>query len=410
MNYEQEILTSLVEAYRKSRKDSGQSKIQHRTQIKPEKLYKKYNANDADMDEILALNQAVSHLSQQGYVTYEAEPFGTQIRCIYLKDDRIVDAEQFLAEGCGYVSKNIRLQRMQEMVDRYRNASPICAQECAVLEKSITKRKVPKNVEELEDLLRAVSFIENNTEDMYLREASMKIYGNSKFFEENTLQPVCRLLRQYSNNSGEDEQIDEILREYHIIRKPQTLAIRGRAILFFEDTVTDISGFAGGIEFQASDLERLHSIKLLAPVFMTIENRTSYLRWTAKDTVTFYLGGYADRYQRDFLRLTAASNPDVVFRHFGDIDAGGFWIHHNLCEVTHVPFSLFAMSARELQNEAYASCLQPLTDNDRVRLRELSQMKPYAETVYYMLKHSVKLEQEIVSLEMMESDARGTLK
>ena len=40
-------------------------------------------------------------------------------------------------------------------------------------------------------------------------------------------------------------------------------------------------------------------------------------------------------------------------------------------------------------------------ENDRVRLLELGRMEPYAEVVDYMLEQGVKLEQEIVSLDLM---------
>lgn len=83
------------------------------------------------------------------------------------------------------------------------------------------------------------------------------------------------------------------------------------------------------------------------------------------------------------------------------MDAGGFWIHHNLCEVTGVRFELFGMSIRELQNTEHARCLHQLSENDRVRLLELGRMEPYAEVVDYMLEQGVKLEQEIVSLDLM---------
>ena len=59
MTYEEKILTYLAENYRKSRKDTGNNKTNRRTQVKPEKLYKKYNANEGDFEEISKLNQAV---------------------------------------------------------------------------------------------------------------------------------------------------------------------------------------------------------------------------------------------------------------------------------------------------------------------------------------------------------------
>lgn len=88
--------------------------------------------------------------------------------------------------------------------------------------------------------------------------------------------------------------------------------------------------------------------------------------------------------------------------HFGDIDAGGLWIHHNLCEITGVNFKTFCMSKYELSQKQYESCLHRLTDNDTARLQELKEMRVYADTIQYMLQHNVKMEQEIISLELMK--------
>lgn len=63
--YEEKILTHLVGNYRNSKKDSGDNKTSRRTQIKPEKLYKKYNANDGDFEEISKLNQVVNELTRK---------------------------------------------------------------------------------------------------------------------------------------------------------------------------------------------------------------------------------------------------------------------------------------------------------------------------------------------------------
>jgi len=61
------------------------------------------------------------------------------------------------------------------------------------------------------------------------------------------------------------------------------------------------------------------------------------------------------------------------------------------------------MSVNELQNKEYETCLHRLTDNDASRLSELRKIPEYADTITYMLKHNVKLEQEIVSLSLMKN-------
>ena len=342
----------------------------------------------------------MEHLSKLGFIRSVKETFGTQIQCIFLVDECIQEAEQYLAEKCGYVSKDMQIEKLR----KYKNASPICEKECARLLESIAERKVPKNLDELDDVLKAIAFIENNQEELYMREMSMEVHGDSKYFENISLQPVCSMLRKYSKqNLGEGELIDEILLIYRITREPQKLCIKGKAIINIGGTEVDISGFSEGIEFQASELKNIKSVKLMVPYFMTIENRTSYLRYAKDDVVVFYLGGYANRYQRDFIKIVYMSNRDANYLHFGDIDAGGFWIHHNLCEITGVNFKLFSMSADELENREFATCLHKLSDNDRVRLQELKKIDAYGEVVQYMLRNNVKLEQEIVSLALMKS-------
>lgn len=408
MKYEEKILTLLVENYRKSKKDSGENKTNRRTQIKPEKLYKKYNANDGEYDEIMKLNQAVDSLAARGFLTKTTERFGTQIQCIYLVDEKLPEIERYLIEKYNYVSKDMQIVKLQKLVDKYRQASTICEEECLKLEQCIEERKVPKNIEELDDVLKAVAFIENNKEFLYIREASMRVYGDSKYFEETTLVQVCALLRKHIDRTcSEAEMQDEILLEYHIAKEPMKLCIKGNAQIKINDMVVDISGFSDGVEFSATELKNIQEVTILAPEFMTIENRTSYLRYQKADTVIFYLGGYANRYQRDFIKKIYTCNPKKRYMHFGDIDAGGFFIHRNLCEVTGIDFETCYMSEKELQNPCYASCLHELTGNDRVRLQELQKDPKYRTTVEYMLANDVKLEQEIVSLNLMSTISMG---
>ncbi|MEE0775374.1 MAG: DUF2220 family protein, partial [Merdibacter sp.] len=168
-----------------------------------------------------------------------------------------------------------------------------------------------------------------------------------------------------------------------------------------------IGAFPGGIEFAADELTDIEAIHVDAQRFITVENKTAYYRCTGKDAVFFYLGGYANRTQRDFLKRVYLDHPQLSFCHFGDIDAGGFYIHDNLCALTGIPFMLWHMSVQELQDPRFADCLLPLTTQDRRRLNKLAQHAVYHDTVTYMLERGVKLEQEIVSYYLYKTDRFG---
>ena len=363
--YEKKLLVGLVEGYRKSKKDTGENRTNRRTKLKPEKLYNKYHSNAGDYEKISAINDTVQKLKDKGFVTSEYESFGTDLTGIYLVDDKIDEIEEYLAEQYGYVSKDTKLQKLETLIREYENRSPICHEECGKLKIILESRKLPKSIEKsiemLDDLFRVLSFVENNQKLMYIREVSMLVYGDSKYFENNTLEPLCTLLQKYNTvpipgqtlSDGEYILSDEILKKYHVFKEPQKISIRGKALIRMCGKDIDISGFDEGIEFIVSELSKIECVQLLATTFMTIENRTSYLRYKKENTVTFYLGGYANRDQRDFIRKIYESNPSVTYLHFGDIDAGGFWIHHHLCQVTGVPFGMFHMSFEELMEPDY---------------------------------------------------------
>lgn len=403
MNWEEKILVYLVDNYRGSKKDTGDNKTNRRTQVKPEKLYKKYQANDGDFDVITAINCTVAELCRIGFLTCDQERFGTMLQCIYLVDEQVEQVEDYLHKKYAFIPKVMKKDNVQNMIAKYHNLSEICSMECDRLEKELDRNKIPNDYETLPKILDAVAFLENNRTELFVREVSMIVYGDSKYFEENTLVQVSQMLRKYNNKPcNSDELIDEILSDYMIKKEPQKFSIKGNFILSIDGKELDFSVLPDGIELDTNSLKKIDCIKVRTQKFMTIENRTSYLRYSDPNTVTFYLGGYANRYQRDFIKKVYDDNPSLEFLHFGDIDAGGFWIHHNLCEITGVNFKTFCMSKDELSQKQYESCLHPLTDNDTVRLQELKEMRMYSDTIQYMLQHNVKMEQEIISLELMK--------
>lgn len=396
--YEEKMLTALAEKYRKSKKDSGTNVIVRRTRITPSQLYKGYNRNDGDMTQIEAVNQAAMHCRQMGFLTFETEKFSNEIRNIDLVDEKIEELEAYLEQTYHYESKASKRQYVEELIAVYSGRSPAAELECRKLRQALEKNRIPPKYLQAKDLLKALVFIENNREELFLREASMLIYGDSKYLEEAMLHPVCKALREFlSRPCGEDELEDEILEEYHIRREKQKLCLKGDVMLQDGGKELELGNFADGVEFFSDELDGIEHICVRVPEFITVENYTSWLRFRKEGAVSFYLGGYAARFQRDFLRKVQEDNPHLVFRHFGDIDAGGLYIHEHLCRVTGIPFQMYRMSCAELQDARFRSCLQPLTNQDRIRLKSLEKQGTYRELAAYMLEKNVKLEQEIIS-------------
>ncbi len=396
--YKEKMLILLVEKYRSSKKDSGTNVIRRRTSISPSELYKKYSKNDGDVEQIEKINQAAFQCRAEGFLTFEENGFSSEIAKIYLADEKVDEIEAYLESVCGYESKHRKRQYVERMIARYSGISPAADRECQRLKGTLAQNKIPKNYLQEEDILKALTFIERNQMPLYVREASMLIYGSSKYLEENTLESVCLLLRAYEGMPCEEGELqDEILGNYYIIPEKQKICLKGNITLKIGGKLLELSALGDGIEFFTEDLGALEQVAVHTPVFMTVENKTSYYRCQNKAVSFFYLGGYATRFQRDFLKKVYQDNPEVQYRHFGDLDAGGFYIHENLCRVTGISFGLYRMSVAELQDERFCDCCQPLSDRDRSRLKSLASSELYRDAAEYMLAHNVKLEQEIIS-------------
>ncbi len=132
-------------------------------------------------------------------------------------------------------------------------------------------------------------------------EASILVYGDSKWFQENNYEEICSLLRTFLTQSHKRilSHRMEILERFHIITKEQEILLK-----VLEDRWKDFcSGyksasrrhcnFFGGYPFDQT--YRVGTEKV-----MTIENKTSFQRMIDKECSYLYLGRYANR-QSDHL-------------------------------------------------------------------------------------------------------------
>ena len=397
--YEEKLLTLLVEKYRMSKKNTGAGVLNRRTQLDPAKLYKKYRANNADIKQLMEINAVVEGCAKKGWLTFTRQPYSDELGKIYLVDAKLEAIEAYLSKKYGYISQSSKQIMLEQLLESYSGIAPVLDAECGKVQEQLAAHKIPKDYEQLADIWKALAFIVDNKRFLYLREASMLIYGSSKYFEENTLKRVCHILRAYYHAPCGDHEIDdEILERFQIAREQPKLYIKGDVQLIYSGRVLDLSMLPDGVALNPKHLP--DSVRINCARLMTVENWTSYQRLQEMDTCYIYLGGYANRWQRDFLQNLYDENFNLTYLHFGDLDAGGFYIYEHLCRLTGIPFMLYKMSLAELQNPKYAACLQPLTEIDRQRLQALAEKAKFSAIAKYMLEQNVKLEQEIISLDI----------
>ena len=113
----------------------------------------------------------------------------------------------------------------------------------------------------------------------------------------------------------------------------------------------------------------------------------------ANNELVIYLGGFHNAIKRDFIKLIAKCNPGTVFKHFGDIDAGGFYILEHLKKKTEIDFIPCNMDVTTLEKNKEHWI--KLTENDKNRLYSISEKTNcYKKTIDFMLENICKLEQE----------------
>lgn len=351
--------------------------------VVPSALYSSYRKDNRDIDKKKLVDEAVAILEKKGIVTVTREEYSSDVLKIYLELDKVSDLEN-MAEKRGIKTRIDSYGRASVLKKRYGGIHPcIDAEIETMLNHAWNKPLFFSRIEE-ENLLKAATFLARNKKELYIREASMFIFGNSKLLEKKYEAKVLSLFRL------------ETLEPFKVRHTDSFVHLRGPVTLYFGDHMIDVSAFQSGFCISWEDMQRLvKKIEVRTPILLTIENKTSFLRHLPDGYATFFLSGFATDIQIECLKRIVIENPGIKLCHFGDIDAGGLRIlkHLRTCLGN---VEGYHMGIEELRADLYRSCLQELEANDReILLNELYSNFPAL--VGYMLENNVKLEQEIVS-------------
>lgn len=392
-----EILQKLLKKY--DRRNAKKVETNRRITLSPMEIYKDYHENDADIRRKEAINEAISVLGSERLVEVKRLKYSDEIKKIYMPEESVSRGREFLREKCGITPRNQIKEEAFQLLAYYEGGGALVKDYCALLRKYFDETAEEIELSRIEANLKMIDFLEGNRKTLYVREASVLVYGDSKWFQENNYEEICGILRNLLDIPQSDyEPADVILERFHIITNEQEILIKGHWKLQWKGFVMDISNLQGGIAISSADIPLIESVEVGTDKVMTVENKTSFHRMEDETFSYIYLGGYANRHQLAFLRKVIEDNSRLKYAHFGDIDAGGFLIHQNLCKATGKQFALYRMGISELAENKFATARKPLTANDVRRLSSLLEKEEYRETIEYMLANNCKMEQEIVSL------------
>ena len=253
------------------------------------------------------------------------------------------------------------------------------------------------SVDEIRGAVLMADAVIRNTEEVYVRDISKRVLGDSKGFTERIRAKTCGILEKCSGQEILDRLEDmrerigknaSILSLYSVAAVPRYIPAEGS--LEIETPCGRIVSDKMPYVFLSDSVGRYRSIRVKTPCFITIENRTTYEDFNEEGYTKFYVGGFPGYAERELLAEIYEENPGVRYAHWGDIDAGGFRIFSDVRR--YLPSVVpYRMDIETLVR--YREQTVPLTENDRKQLEKVEE-GPFSEVTRYMLLHGIKLEQE----------------
>ena len=387
----------LLDKYEKSKTFLGENAVNQKFSIRIAELFPKYH-DDAEYDYFCDINDALNELQNNGLVILHYERQNI-VKSVELHLVQLEDSYAFVKREPKKEMHEWILEIMQQF------------QDCAILENYFEAQriKISKNQKveyfdgdktEFIDLLTLIKMIHTNEEEQFIRDFSIRHFSDSKRVEA-LASKVQALMYQY----GTYQEKDSVLEECGIVKTPTYVCIKGHGCITLGDQVVSLSKLTGDIALSTASLKELKKVEVFGERVVTIENLTSFHDYNAKEDFVIYLGGFHNTTKRNFLIHLYEQNREKEYLHFGDIDAGGFYIYEHLKYKTGIPFKTFQMNVDILKK--HSAQAKVLTQSDRKRLDSLlkklddeytdtsvSADVDYRDVIRYMLEHNCKLEQE----------------
>ena len=380
-----EILKFLIQKYNASvLSKQGSAKNLH-IRFDLEKQLKEYYDYE-HYKEALSLEEDIFFYEKQGWVkVYRDDSMLKMIELNLNKTDEIY-------KHLGMRTENSKKEELLALLERYRNNGfdiYIDEVEKRIGEYKPYKSLVFEDAEDEELLLRSLSGIMALEDDIYEKVFSAKYLGNSKNFEK-VRNRLVSILKEFFD--CDEEEPEDILAHFHIMHNSGQMIIKGNGVITIGNSLLNMADFKQGLTLTSADVTNIRQVILNNENVLTIENLTTFYQCDKENTTIIYLGGYHNRTRRNFLSELYRNYPQIKYCHFGDIDAGGFYILDHLIEKTGIPFIPFMMDIDTLVK--YRNNALPLTANDRKRLEKILNDGKHKEVISYMLDNNVKLEQE----------------
>ena len=388
IKYEKQILNFLLDKYEGSKSFIGTNRVNQSFTCKVAQMFPKYK-DDSEYEFFCAINEAVDTLAVQGFVTAKRLKNGV-LQSVTLNLETIDKAYEYL----GRIPKSDIVIDLKKILFLYKDCNNILSAYCS---RQLERLAENKSVEFFDDdfdmyesILKVVSKITGVKSETFERDFSIQVLGDSKAFEK-IRSKVVSLLYEY----GDFPDRETLLADLNIVKNPGHVYFKGKGKLTVCGQQIDFSQISGDMAISSEMLKNVDDITVFGDVVITIENLTTFNAFNCENSFAIYLGGYHNTSRRNFIKKVYEQNPDKQYLHFGDIDAGGFYILQHLRNKTGIVFVPYCMDVKTLK--ANLHYCKKLTENDKKRLAALVDTE-FGDTVKFMIENNCKLEQEAMDL------------
>lgn len=391
MNLESEILNALINAYERSKVSKGQNKVHKDIKLDiTHSVFDKHRNNDNGELEI-----AIQRIERSGFAK-ASYTRNSQLQCIVLNldNDSIEKLYKYLKRDN---PKNL-IARYKELFQNRLNCCQIVRDFSIKMIELLDEKRLNavqqyvSNESDLVDICNAIEAMSSLEEDVQERIFCAKLFSDSKKFN-NLRSKISKIIRDFSDEPFDEDE--DVIANMGVIKNTAYAFIKGDLIVKVNNQIINLKEYREPLALSDCSIKAIEIKNAGANSLYTIENLTSFDIFNKKDSVVVYLGGFHNAVKRELIKKIHQAMPNITYYHYGDIDAGGFYILNHLRKKTGIKFNSFMMGIDEL--ERFRDNCKKLTESDRKRLSlmlENADFNEFKETITYMLNNNIKLEQE----------------
>jgi len=391
MNLEIEILTALINSYERSKVSKGQNRVHKDIKLDvSNSVFDKHRNYDSGELEV-----TIQRIERDGYAKSSYTRNG-QFQCLVLNLEQ--DSIDKLYKHIKRTNPRLLIEEYQALFQSKLNGCQTVVNFSKQMIKLLSEKKLASasqyfsSKEDVNDICKAINAMSLLEEDVQERVFCAKIFSDSKRFN-NLRGKIAKVIKDFSEEPFDDEE--DVIASMGVIKNTAYAYIKGDIKIQLNEQEIDLGRYKEPLALSDTGIKNIFIKSVNANSLYTIENMTSFDIFDKSNAVVIYLAGFHNRVKRELIKKIHSVAPEIDYYHYGDIDAGGFYILNHLRNKTGIDFKPYKMGVDELIK--YRANCKKLTENDKKRLQAMlidSAFEEFKDVISYMLTNDIKLEQE----------------